>query len=45
MHLIGLILNAVFGWWWTDPLASLVIVYYGIREGMHAWKGEEELHA
>lgn len=40
--LIGLILNALFGRWWADPLASLVIVYYGIREGMHAWRGEEE---
>ncbi len=38
--LIGLVLNALFGWWWADPLASLVIVYYGIREGMHAWRGE-----
>ena len=35
--LIGLALNALVGWWWADPLASLVIVYYGIREGLHAW--------
>jgi divalent metal cation (Fe/Co/Zn/Cd) transporter len=34
--LVGLVLNALFGWWWADPLASLVIVYYGIREGIHA---------
>jgi divalent metal cation (Fe/Co/Zn/Cd) transporter len=34
--LLGLILNALFGWWWADPLASLVIVYYGIREAIHA---------
>ncbi len=34
--LVGLILNALFGWWWADSLASLVIVYYGIREGLHA---------
>jgi divalent metal cation (Fe/Co/Zn/Cd) transporter len=34
--LIGLALNALFGWWWADPLASLVIVYYGIREAIHA---------
>jgi hypothetical protein len=26
----------LFGWWWADPLAGLVIVYYGIREGWHA---------
>lgn len=34
--LVGLLLNALFGWWWADPLASLVIVYYGIREAIHA---------
>jgi divalent metal cation (Fe/Co/Zn/Cd) transporter len=34
--LTGLILNALFGWWWADPLASLVIIYYGVREGIHA---------
>ena len=35
--LIGLVLNALFGWWWADPLAGLVIVYYGTREALHAW--------
>jgi divalent metal cation (Fe/Co/Zn/Cd) transporter len=35
--LVGLLLNVAFGWWWADPLASLVIVYYGIREALHAW--------
>ena len=35
--LIGLILNSLFGWWWADPIAGLVIVYYGFREGWHAW--------
>ncbi len=34
--LAGLILNAAFGWWWADPLAGLVIVYYGFKEGWHA---------
>ena len=34
--LLGLVLNALFGWWWADPLASLVIIYYGIREAIHA---------
>ena len=34
--LIGLALNALAGWWWADPLASLIIVYYGIREARHA---------
>jgi divalent metal cation (Fe/Co/Zn/Cd) transporter len=31
--LAGLLLNDVFSWWWADPLAALVIVYYGLREG------------
>jgi divalent metal cation (Fe/Co/Zn/Cd) transporter len=34
--LIGLILNAAIGWWWADPAAAFVIVYYGPREGSHA---------
>ena len=36
--LIGIGLNALFGWWWADPLAGLVIVYYGLTEGRAAWK-------
>ncbi len=39
--LIGLVLNAVAGWWWADPLAGLVIVYYGVKEGWAAWHGAE----
>jgi divalent metal cation (Fe/Co/Zn/Cd) transporter len=33
---VGLVLNAWAGWWWADPLAGLVIVFYGAREGWHA---------
>jgi divalent metal cation (Fe/Co/Zn/Cd) transporter len=36
--LIGLVLNAVVGWWWADPVAGLVIVYYGLMEGITAWR-------
>lgn len=36
--LVGLLLNALFGWWWADPLAGLVIVFYGFKEGRHAWQ-------
>ena len=39
--LVGLVLNTVLGWWWADPLAGLVIVYYGIKEGLHAWHDDE----
>lgn len=34
--LVGLVLNACFGWWWADSLASLVIVFYGGKEAVHA---------
>jgi divalent metal cation (Fe/Co/Zn/Cd) transporter len=36
--LIGLVLNSLLGWWWSDPAAGLVIVFYGFVEGRHAWK-------
>ncbi len=38
--LAGLILNATLGWWWADPLAGLVIVYYGLHEGRQALRPE-----
>ncbi len=31
--LAGLALNATLSWWWADPLAGFVIVFYGLREG------------
>jgi divalent metal cation (Fe/Co/Zn/Cd) transporter len=34
--LIGLALNALLGWWWADPVAGYVLVYYGVREGRAA---------
>lgn len=34
--LVGLSLNALFGWWWADPLAALVLVYFIFREGREA---------
>ncbi|WP_196834536.1 cation transporter [Mycetocola sp. CAN_C7] len=38
--LIGLLLNTLFGWWWADPIAAMVIVVFAIREGLEAWKGD-----
>lgn len=35
--LIGITLNATLGWWWADPIAGLVIVYYGSKEAREAW--------
>jgi divalent metal cation (Fe/Co/Zn/Cd) transporter len=34
--LFGLVLNSTLDWWWADPLAGLVIVYYGLREAREA---------
>jgi divalent metal cation (Fe/Co/Zn/Cd) transporter len=34
--LIGLVLNAALGWWWADPLAGYVLLYYAIREAREA---------
>ncbi len=34
--LVGLVLSAVAGWRWADTAASLVVVAYGLREGIHA---------
>jgi len=30
--LAGLVLNATLGWWWADPAARYVLVYYDGRE-------------
>jgi divalent metal cation (Fe/Co/Zn/Cd) transporter len=30
--LAGLVLNAALGWWWADPLAAYVLVYYAAKE-------------
>ncbi len=43
--LVGVVLNGWLGWWWADPLAGLVIVYYGAREGLEAWKHASEAKA
>jgi divalent metal cation (Fe/Co/Zn/Cd) transporter len=33
--LVGLVCNAVLGWWWADVLAGVVVIAYGLREGVH----------
>jgi divalent metal cation (Fe/Co/Zn/Cd) transporter len=33
--LLGLVLNAAAGWWWADPAAGYVLVYYAAREVRH----------
>jgi divalent metal cation (Fe/Co/Zn/Cd) transporter len=38
--LAGLALNAVFGWWWGDPVAALAMVPILVKEGIEAFRGE-----
>jgi len=39
--LLGLVANAVLGWWWADPAAALIMVPFILREAREAWEGEE----
>ncbi|MDQ6925111.1 MAG: cation transporter [Candidatus Eremiobacteraeota bacterium] len=36
----GLALNVLFGWWWADPMAALVIVPIIAKEGIEGLRGE-----
>ena len=36
----GLLLNALLGWWWADPVAALVMVPIITKEGVEALRGE-----
>ena len=37
--LCGLLLNALFGIWWADPVAALIMVPIIGNEGMQQWRG------
>jgi hypothetical protein len=39
--LVGLLANALFGWWWADPAAALVIAAVAGNEGREAWSGDQ----
>ena len=38
--LVGLLLNAAFGWWWADPVAALVMAPAIAKEGVEGVKGK-----
>ncbi len=38
--LIGLGLNALFGWWWADPIAGLIMIPIIAKEGIEALQGK-----
>jgi len=35
--LVGLGLNALFGWWWADPIAALALIPFLVNEGREAF--------
>ena len=36
----GLVLNSVWGLWWADPVAALVMVPIIMKEGIDGWRGD-----
>ena len=38
--LLGLGLNAIFGWWWADPIAGLIMLPIIAKEGVDALRGK-----
>lgn len=38
--LVGLALNALFDWWWADPVAALAVVGFLVHEGREALEAE-----
>jgi divalent metal cation (Fe/Co/Zn/Cd) transporter len=37
----GLALNALFGWWWADPVAGFIMVPIIVHEGIETLRGDE----
>ena len=37
---LGLAGNALFGWWWLDPIAALVVAAVATKEGLETWRGQ-----
>jgi divalent metal cation (Fe/Co/Zn/Cd) transporter len=39
--LAGLVLNALFGWWWADPVAAICMTPIIAKEGVEGLRGED----
>jgi divalent metal cation (Fe/Co/Zn/Cd) transporter len=39
--LVGLAANALWGWWWADPIAAIGIAALAAREGYEMWTSED----
>jgi len=38
--LVGLLANALAGWWWADPAAALAIGAVAAKEGVDSWRDQ-----
>jgi divalent metal cation (Fe/Co/Zn/Cd) transporter len=38
--LTALVVFALWGWWWADPLAAIVVAVFAFVEGREAWRGD-----
>jgi hypothetical protein len=37
---LGLLANAVAGWWWADPIAAVLMMPWLVKEGIEGVRGE-----
>jgi len=42
--MLGLLLNAVVGWWWADPAAALIAGVAAAREAVENWNEANDIH-
>ena len=38
--LVGLAANALFGFWWADPIVALIVAVVAVQAGARTWHGE-----
>lgn len=39
--LVGLVANALFGWWWADPVAGFAIAVFATKEARELFTQED----
>jgi divalent metal cation (Fe/Co/Zn/Cd) transporter len=39
---VGLVANALAGWWWADPTAALLMIPWLVKEGLEGLRGEDD---